>query len=312
MAGPARGVRWATLAVCACVAMVSCSTAPARTDAATAVKKQAADASVVGDGYFRQGRYDLAIQFFDQALSYSTSVDDQAGIILASNAIGKVYMAAGSLDDAERILTEARDRAQATDPKLLFLSYTNLGELYLRKGRPQDALQVFEQARALPDSARTAAQNAIVLHDMGTARKNLDDLPGALGLFNQSLKINLDLKLGAEAASDYYMIASVYSKQGDYDNAARNAQLALEADKRVENAPAIAQDLYALGLIERKRQGFSAAYDWFLRSYQVSLALSMRPEMRKALTEMATCADALGNTEDAQSARKLLADLGTS
>ncbi|HET6487049.1 MAG TPA: tetratricopeptide repeat protein [Spirochaetia bacterium] len=303
-------MRWATCAVCACMALASCSTAPARTDTVTAVKKQAADASAVGDGYFHQGRYDLAIQFFDQALSYSTSVDDQAGIVLASIAIGKVYMTAGSLDDAERILAEARDRARAADPRLLFLSSINLGELYLRKARPQDALAVFEQAKTMPDSARTSAQNAILLHDMGTARKSLDDLPGALGLFTQSLKINLDLKLGAEAASDYYMIASVYSKQGDYDNAARNAQLALEADKKVENAPAIAQDLYALGLIDRKRQGFSAAYDWFLRSYQVSLALSMRAEMRKALTEMASCADALGNGEDAESARKLLADLG--
>ncbi len=302
----------AAAVLAAALLAASCSTAPAKTDTVTAVKKQAADASGVGDGYFLQGRYDLAMQFFEQALSYSTSVDDAEGIIQSTNSIGKVYMAVGSLDGAQRMFTQARDRALSGDPRLLFLSYTNHGELLLRKGQPQDALRIFEQAQAMPQAARTPEQGAILLHDIGTAHKNMEDLSGALEFYNQSLKINLDHKLHAEAASDYYMIASVYSKQGDYESAIRNAQLALASDKLVENSPGIAQDLYALGLIEQKRQRFSAAYDWFLRSYQVSLSLAMRPQMRKALTQAAVCADALGNAQDAASARKLLADLGSS
>jgi tetratricopeptide (TPR) repeat protein len=300
-----------TCALLTCALLSSCSTAPPKTDAVTAVKKQAADASTVGDGYFRQGRYDLAIQFFDQALSYSTSIDDVQGIIQASNAIGNVYLATGSLDDAQRIFTQARDQARTADPKLLFLSTNNLGELLLHKGQAQQALACFEEALALPESAHTTAQSGILLHNIGTAHRNLDDAAGALGYYARSLKIALDNKLHAQAASDYYMIASVYSKRGDYEQAIKNVQLALASDKLVENSPGIAQDLLALGLIEKKRQGFQAAYQYFQRSYLVSFTLDMKPEMRKALSEMADCADALGNTTDAQSARSTLSDLGS-
>jgi tetratricopeptide (TPR) repeat protein len=146
---------------------------------------------------------------------------------------------------------------------------------------------------------------------MGTAEKNLGNPTEALSFYGKSLQINLSNKLNAEAASDYYMIASVHSKQGRFEEALKNAELALGLDKRVENSPGIAEDLYALGLISARKNDLSAAFDFFQRSYLVSLAIGMTPELKKSLASLIATADALGRQSDAERYRKALADLGT-
>ena len=108
------------------------------------------------------------------------------------------------------------------------------------------------------------------------------------------------------------MIASVYSRDGKYDEAMRYAALALGYDKQVESSPGIAKDLYALGVIAAKKGDQAASFDYFQRSYLVSTTLGFKDDMRKALAGLVTAADALGRTADAEVYRKALADLGTS
>jgi len=279
------------LLAAACLLAVSCSSAPKKTEAVTESKNRAAEATAIGNAYFRQGRYDLALRFFTQALDTNTSVDNEEGIVQSSNSIGKVYMAVGSFDAAEEIFTRALTRSAGGNMELFFVSSNNLGELYLQKGEPAKALATFEQVLALPSGAPSGApkgglsdvQRAVLYHNMGTAHKNLGDLVKAREDLEKSLVINLAHKLAEETAADYYMLASVDSKQGDLESALKNAQLALAMDKKIENSVGIAMDLYALGLISSKRKDTAAAYDYFQRSYLVSTTLSMKSEMRKAL-----------------------------
>jgi tetratricopeptide (TPR) repeat protein len=294
---------------CALALLSSCSTAPTKTETVSTVKTQAAQASSFGDAYFKQGRYDLALQFFTQALDYNTSVDNGEGVIQSYDAIAKVYMATGDLGTAEDIFTRARELARSSKKSLFFVSSNSLGELYLARGEPQKSLAIFEEALAMPEEARTAAQLGILYHNLGTTHKNLGDPAKALEYYGKSLKINLANKLIEEAASDYYMIASVNSKQGDYEQAARNADLALAYDKQIENSQGIAKDLYALGLIATRRKDTASAYDYFQRAYLVFTTLGQKSEMKKSLTSLIASAESLGKAAEVQSYRKALTEL---
>jgi tetratricopeptide (TPR) repeat protein len=291
--------------------IVSCSSAPPRSDTLTAVRDQAAQNSGYAEAYFRQGRYDLALQFFTQSLNENTSIDYAEGITQSYVAIGKTYMAMGSLDMAEDILVKAKEKSRVAGPSLFFSSSNGLGELYLAKGDPQKALTVFEEALSMPATSRTPAQTALLLHNLGTAQKNLGNLPEALEYFGKSLDINTAGKLIESAAADYYMIASVYSLQARFDDAVKSAEMALSLDKKVESSPGIAQDLYALGLISIKRKDLAAAYDYFQRSYMVYVTLGSKSGMKKALAELIAATDGLGRTTEADGYRASLADLGT-
>jgi len=299
------------LAAIACILSFSCSSAPPKTDNVTTVKNQAAEATTFGNAYYRQGRYDLALQFFTQALDYNTSVDNGDGIIQSYNSIGQVYMALDQMGMAEDIFIRARDRAKVGSQVLFFVSSNNLGELYLRKGEAQRARETFEAMLAIPSSAVSAAQTGLLNHNLGTAHKNLGDYQKALEFFDKSLAVNLKEKLFEEAAADYYMIASVHSKTGDLAEAAKNAELALKYDKQIENSLGIVKDLYALGLISAKRADNEGAYDYFQRSYLVSNTLGAKDDMRRALEQLVPVAEALGKTTEAGSFRTLLAALSS-
>jgi tetratricopeptide (TPR) repeat protein len=291
--------------------LLSCSTAPKTGTAQTGMKTQAAQDASTGDGYLRQGRYVLALQFYTQALSEYTSIDDEAGIVTCYNAIGRTYMGMGSLDMAADMFTRARDRSPDANPSLRFVATNNLGELALVRGDAAGALSLFQEALAMPAGARSDQETGILYHNLGTAQKNLGNFAEALSWYQKSLDINLPRKLIAEAASDYYMIASVHSLQGSFDDATGNAQKALTLDKEIENSPGIAQDLYALGLIARKRGDLPGAFDWFQRSYLVYTTLSSPPQTRKVLADLIAAADGLGRTQDADAYRSALAALGS-
>ncbi len=327
-----------------CAGLLSCSSAPKQSDTVITVQTQADQLAASGQGYYRQGRYELALQFFSQALSQYTSVDDGEGIVRSYNAVGKCYIALGQVEPAEGVFLQARERAREDHAaSLLFDSSVNLGELYLARGDAVKARAILLEemqgtasaagaaggtgaasaagaaagssggsAVATGAAVRTPSQTAQLYHDLGTAEKNLGNSAPALDWFDRSLKINLAQKYFAEAASDYYMIASVHSIEGRYDEAMKNASLALAYDKQVESSPGIAKDLYALGMISAKKGDPASAYDWLERSYHVSTTLGFKDDMKKALAGLIAAADALGRTADAETYRKALADMGSS
>lgn len=303
-------LRAVVAAATALLALAACSSAPKPTDGATDVKNRAAEAAQFGNSYYRQGRYDLALQFFTQALNENLSVDNEPGVVQSYNSIGRVYLAVGMVDEAEAAFLEASPIAGRLGGEALFVTSNNLGELYLRRGDAAGALATFERVLGGSLAGMPPAQVGLLYHNLGSAYKATGDLPRAMEWLKKALAINLEQKLYEEAAADYYMIASVHSKQGDLEAAARNAGLALEYDKRIENALGVVKDLAALGLIAGKAGDHAAAYDYFRRSHLAATALSSRADIRAALEGLIASGEALGRTAEVAGHRKALADLG--
>ena len=102
------------------------------------------------------------------------------------------------------------------------------------------------------------------------------------------------------------MIASLYSKKGDYAGALSQANEALKYDKQVENSLGIAKDLQALGIISMKNGRNEKAYDYFIKSYMVFQTLSLSRQSGKAVQYVIDTALLLGKNDEAQRYRKLL------
>jgi tetratricopeptide (TPR) repeat protein len=300
--------RWGILA--AALVVAACSSVPRTTGEASDVKNRAAEAAASGNAYYRQGRYDLALQFFTQALSENLSVDNEAGVVQSYNSIGRVYLAVGMDSEAEAAFTKANAIAVRLGGESLFVTSNNLGELHLRRGDARGAVEIFERVVGGSLKDVPPGQLGLLYHNLGSAYKATGDLSRALAWLQKALALDLDQKLFEEAAADYYMIASVYSKQGDYAAAAKNAALALEYDKRTENSLGVIKDLLALGLIAQKAGDHEAAYGYFERSRLAAQALGSTPDVRRALEGLIASGEALGKTAEVAAHRKALADLG--
>ncbi len=288
----------------------SCSSAPAKSDTTTNVKNQAADAEVSGQQYFSQGRYDLALQFFTQALDANGSVDNVEGVIRSRIAIGQVYLATDRLQAAQDMLTSAREQARARSAPLFINASISLGELYLREEDPQKSLGILQEAVSAQQVKLTPMQTGVLYHDIGAAWKASGDMAKALDWFSKALQNNLINKLLEPAAADYYMIASVHSKQGDFAAASSNIEQALAIDKKIENSPGIAKDLYAMALIAAKKGDTAAAYDYYQRAYSVFTSLGDKDGMKKSLTQLVSMAQSLGRNEEAQGYQQALVKAG--
>ena len=120
--------------------------------------------------------------------------------------------AIGALDKAEEVLLRAR-RAGSDAGAIPPESHRSISASCTwpkGRGRP------WTPCRKHPDCPQPGAHRRrarFIYHDIGTAQKDLGDSTKALESFGLSLEANL-AKLLEMAAADYYMIASVYSREG--------------------------------------------------------------------------------------------------
>ena len=301
----------AALAAALCLASLgSCSTAPKPSEVVTETRNRAAEATLIGNSWLRQGRYDLALRYFTEALQLNASVDNQEGVIRSTNSIGRVDMALGDLDEAERLFTRAAAQAEGGRQELVVLSRTNLGELHLERGEADLALAVFEELLALPPAGgMTDEQQAVLYHDRGTARRNLGDLAGAREDLEKSLSLNLAARRSEAAAADYYMIASVDARQERPGGRRRCSETGAGPGQEGRELPGNRQGPVRPGSRVDAPGDPVSAHDYFERAYGVSTTLSLKADMRKALAGLVGASEALGRTAEAEEYRRILAEL---
>jgi tetratricopeptide (TPR) repeat protein len=297
-----------------CALCLSCSTAPQTADTVVESKNQAAEFTKAGNDYFNKGLYDKALDSFYLSLAYNISVDNERGMASSYNSIGSVDMAKGNYDDAMKSFDRAYGLAQKLrDPVLLAQTATKIGEVYLNTNQLEKARDRFLEAVKNQNGGIPEQDLAILFHDMGSVLKRLGKPDDALGYITQALAINERLKRYEEMATNYYMIASIYSEKNMFDQAMQNAMLALENDKKVENTLGIAKDYLALGLISRKRGNDKDAYAYLKKTYEIYNALtllyptlSIDLEIKSVLTHLVATGTALGLTDEVARYKKTL------
>lgn len=280
----------------------SCSSLPKNNGGVNTIKNQAAEYAKQGNVYFAQGDLVQAERYFKLALDSDFSVDNQYGIAAAYNSLGRVYLAAGNIDAA----TSAFDRAEQsanppTTPQfqtLIVAIETGRAEILLVGNDFQGALTLLKKAEQLPLEAGSVEQ-ADLYHDLGAAYKGTEDYSESLSYFNKAVAIHEKLGRTGLAASDLYMIASVYSKQQDYANAAKYAEEALSKDKLIENSAGIGSDLRALGIINEKLGNTQGAYDNYYSALQVFRTLNLAEPVQDLLGRLQTIAASLGKSDEA-------------
>jgi tetratricopeptide (TPR) repeat protein len=296
-----RSARFAAVLALAALALsaAACSSAPKGSRPVYAKRDQAAQYEKQGDSVFAAGNYPDAMSFYRQALETNISIDNDEGVIVSRNAIGKTYAAAGDEKDAR----EEFDTALALARRLGLgvqeaQSLAFLAELDLAAGRTDAAMSGLGSARAL--AGGDEATGAVIDHDLGIAYKQKGDYPKALELLEKAAAVNLRLSRKAEYASNQYLIASVRLKLGDPAKARQAAMAALATDKEIENSLSIATDYYALGRISLAEAKDDEAYACFQKALQVELIVNMADESLKSLGELIPLAKKLGKADEAK------------
>lgn len=281
--------------ICLCLgllAMNSCSSLPRKVPDVNERKNEAAGYLRLADGFFSKSQYASALQYYTEALGSNLAVDYREGAITARSSLGRVYMRLEAWSDASREMQDALfDATLLGDKALLALCLNNLGELaYVQKDYPQ-ADDYFSQAAA--SAGNNEKLMAIIDHNRGVAALNRGELAEARAFFDKARSANEKASRWSEYAANCYMLASVENRADQVANAISWAEKALEADKKAENSVGIGADLEALGRLQRKSGNYLAAFDYFRRSFNLSLQLNNVGLASRSLEQLVSLAEIL-------------------
>lgn len=288
----------------------SCSTAPKNT-AVYDVRNKAAEFAKLGDSFMARNIYDQAAKYYEEALEADQSIDYIEGVARCHVSMGRAWLAAGDPAKAEREFRDGLEYGRmAASPGAQALATAGLGEVAWVRGDREGALALFERAVAI--AGKDQAALAIALHDEATAKAGLGRGAEAEADLERAASINAKASRWSEVGANRYVLASILSKAGRYEEALVQAGLALEADRKVENGPGMAKDLAALATISQKMERGQEAFDFWRRSFDTALASNMPEDVRKALVSLVELAKALGRSDDEARYATLLARLDAS
>jgi len=271
----------------------SCSTLPKQVPGVVAIKNEAAEYSSLADGFLADGQYASALQYYGEALDSNLSVDNVEGGIVSRASLGKVYLALGSMEDAERELGDALEDARMYGkPGLVALCLSNLGELRYASGDVSAAESLFVEAEPL--AADDEAVAAVVAHNRGIVAMARGELDTAEAFILKAVEANEKASRWVELGSNQYALASIANSRGNLPLAIEWATKALESDKTAENSPGIAADLEALAKLEIKSGNDMAAFNLYRRAFGVWLSLNRAVEAERSLVALNELATKLG------------------
>ena len=231
----------------------SCSTLPGKVDTRTLeIKNKAAEYQKDGITQYNAGRYSQALDLFDLAYNLNASVDNEKGIVITLNSIGKTKLAESEYDNALNLFHSALLIAERLEDDLLILrTIGNLGDYYIKIGEVDSAYELLISKFGTIDSIKNE-ESAYLAHSLSLIFRKKGQYDEALIYLNQSLKYNLKEDAYRALAADYYMLASINSLQSNYLEARTYAEEALKYDKMIEYPQGIAADLLALSIISEK------------------------------------------------------------
>ena len=149
-----------------------------------------------GIEFFKQGKYDDAIVYFEKVIEkFPSSVS-------AYYNLGLCYLRKGDIDQA----IASTEKAIELDPEAIE-AYFALGECYFNKGETEKAMNSFAQAIKLqPDNPRAH-------YNIGIVYYKHDRLDEALASFDKTIELN------SKFSSAYYQAALACIKKGDFKKA---------------------------------------------------------------------------------------------
>lgn len=286
-------------ALAALAVLASCSSAPKPVAEVVARKNQAAEYSKLGDGFLAKRDYASALRFYEESLRENRAVDNVEGVVISMNSVGRVYLAAGRLDDAEATFREALDYAgPLKNPSFRALALANLGEALYARGEADAAMEAFQEA--VPLSARDERTLAVLLHDRAVVYRDRGEYEPAESDLRRAAGINQRLKRLAEYGANLYLLGNIAHKKGNTQSALDLLRQALEADRKAENSAGIAADLEALAVLSRGQGAGEDAFHYYRRAFDVFVSLDSAADALRCAEALAGLAAELERPGDVQ------------
>jgi tetratricopeptide (TPR) repeat protein len=191
--------------------------------------------NIMGNAYWYEGIYEFAQNYYLLAARQYQSIQDSIGLGHAYNNIGEVYKKLHEYEKALVYLLKSQD-LKKRDTSTHALTLYNIGELYIRLNRIDDAKKCIDQSLALARKTHNQRVIAFDYWSLGAIKKAEKDLDAALQYYFESQKIwtaRGEIRSMIQTSQD---IADIYREQKRYDESEKHLLEAMHLASRIKVA----------------------------------------------------------------------------
>jgi tetratricopeptide (TPR) repeat protein len=225
-----------------------------------------------------RGNYEAALALVSEAQGFAVRADDPALIIRAALSRGDILSSLNRPGEAQAAFDGALEEAE----RIGDVEWSAVSRIYSIRSRLHgggNAMELRDQVRsALSLIKNDQAGLALGWTVMGLVEKELGHWNDAENGIKNALDIHVKGGYLEKAAYDWYLIASVRSVSGEYQDALNALEEALSYDRRVENTYGLGTDWRAMGDVYKKAGKGPAADIAYRRSADIFRSINMEKE----------------------------------
>jgi tetratricopeptide (TPR) repeat protein len=228
-----------------------------------------------------------AVGYSREALILATEIDDKRGMAASYNNLGVAYRNQGALDKAlEYYMTSMKLYDSLQNKEGVATTKNNIANIYSIKKDYAQAMRYLEQSYAIFREMGDPFRLIGSMNNLGNLYHDIDLNEKALEYYTEAYA--LSEKNGARFGDPLNNVGNIYFNQGNYPQAIRNYEKALDIERANNNKLAVLNTLTNIGITYTKAKKPANAEKYLGEALKISQelqALTALPSIYKARGE---------------------------
>ena len=271
--------------------------------------------TAMGHAYLDIGKSDIAVGYFEKALSIQHDIGDRRGEGKSLGYLGVAYDQLGNPRRAvgyhEQYLAVARELVDGDDEAS---ALNNLGNAYSHLGDVRQAISYFEQALAIRREIGDWRGEGNALGNLANAHSDLGDARQAIDNYEQALALMREIGDQRGEGTALGGLSRAYADLGDVQRAISYHQQALAIYRTIGDRRGEGKDLFNLGSAYADLGDMGRAIGYFEQSLAIMREIGDQRGEGSALANLGSAYAALGNLPQAiinlEKARGIQGEIG--
>ncbi len=260
------------------------------------------DSFQTGQRYEKEYKFNEAIESYRECLNNASVTE---GDRLALNILmGNCYYFLSKLKEAEKHFRESLNIFKRAENKIARLpaksvALGNIGNIYHNQGKPDEALEYYQQALEINKKLGYEQGIAHNLSNIGTVYNDLGKHDEALKFQEEALEINQKIEDEPGIANSLNNIGVVYNDSGKTEEALKFYQEALEINKKMGYEEGIANVINNIGLTYSKLREINLALNYYQEALKINRKIGYKEGIATNLGNIGLVYITLGQPKEA-------------
>jgi len=255
-----------------------------------------------GQKYEKEYKFKKAIKVYEKCLhDLSIPEEDKIGFNIL---IGNCYYFLSKLNEAEKHFKESLNVLKRAENKITKLpakstALGNMGNIYHNLGKPDEALEFYQQALEINRKLGYEQGAAHNLNNIGTLYNELGKHDEALKCQEEALEISKKFKDEQAIANSLTNIGIMYTDSVKPEEALKLFQEVLEINKKNKCQEGISNVFNNIGLAHSKLRETNQALDYYEKALKINKKIGYKEGVATNLGNIGLIYITLGKSEEA-------------